>query len=98
MNLTHVHLMLNHVPVLATAFGLGLLVLAAWRRSDEVKKVALGLFVVGALLAVPVYLTGEPAEDAVEQLPGVSKAIIEQHEDAAAVAFTAIAVLGVAAL
>jgi uncharacterized membrane protein len=98
MNLTHVHLMLNHVPVLATAFGLGLLVVGAWRRSDELKKAALGLFVVGALLAVPVYLTGEPAEDAVEQLPGVSKAIIEQHEDAAAVAFTAIAVLGVAAL
>jgi len=98
MNATHLHLILNHIPVLGTAFGLGLLLFGLWRSSDELKKTALGIFVIVALAAVPVYLTGEPAEDGVESLPGVSKPIIEQHEEAAAVSFTGVVVLGVAAL
>jgi len=97
MNAAHIHLMLNHVPVLGTAFGLGLLVIASWRKSEELKKTALSVFVVVALLAVPVYLTGEPAEDVVKPLPDVSKPVIEQHEEAATVAFTGVLVLGVAA-
>lgn len=98
MNAVHFHLLLNHLPVLAPIFGLALFVLGLWRKNESLKRVALGVFLVAALLAVPAYLTGEPAEDAVEKLPGVSKPITERHEDAAAVAFTAIVVLGVAAL
>jgi hypothetical protein len=98
MNPTHLHLLLNHVPVLGTAFGLGLLVLARWRNSVELAKTALGVFVLVALLAVPVYLTGEPAEDGVKGLPGVSDPIMGQHEQAATVAFIGVLVLGVVAL
>ncbi len=98
MNPTHLHLLLNHVPVLGTAFGLGLLLFGLWRKSDEIKKAALGVFVIVAVMAVPVYLTGEPAEDGVKSLPGVSEPLIEQHEQAASVAFTGVLVLGVAAL
>jgi hypothetical protein len=49
-------------------------------------------------LAIPVYLTGEPAEEIVENLPGVDEAFIEQHEEAALVAFVDILIVGVAAL
>jgi uncharacterized membrane protein len=44
------------------------------------------------------YLTGEPAEEAIENLAGVSKSLIGQHEDAATIALIATAVLGLAAL
>ena len=71
MSPTHLHLLLNHVPVLGTAFGLGLLVFGMGRKSQELKKTALGVFVIVALLAVPAYLTGEPAEDGVQGLPGI---------------------------
>lgn len=98
MNLTHLHLALNHIPVLGTAFGLALLIFGLWRKSNELKKTALCTFVVIALMAVPAYLTGEPAEDGVEGLPGVSEAIIEQHEEAANVAFASVGALGVIAL
>lgn len=98
MNAIHVHLMLTHVPVLGTVFGLGLLLFALWRKSDEVKRVALGVFVLATLFAVPVYLTGEPAEDGVKGLPGVTKAVVKDHEEAAEVAFTALVILGVGAL
>jgi uncharacterized membrane protein len=98
MNPTHLHLILNHVPVLGTAFGLGLLVFGMARKSQELKKAALGVSVIVALLAVPAYLTGEPAEDGVKALSGVAMPVIEQHERAATVAFTGILVLGAAAL
>ena len=98
MNATHLHLILNHLPVLGTAFGLGLLLFGLWRKSSELKKTALGVFVLVALAAVPVYLTGEPAEDGVESLPGVSKPFIERHESAAGAALTGAVVLGVASL
>jgi uncharacterized membrane protein len=98
MNTTHLHLLLNHVPVLGTVFGLLILLIGCWRKSDELKKAALILFTLTTLVTVPVYLTGEPAEDAVERLPGVSKSIIEKHEEAAVVAFTGIIVLGVVSL
>ena len=98
MNTAHLHLILNHIPVLGTAFGLGLLVFAIWRKSEELKKTALGVFVLAAQLTVPAYLTGEPAEGIVKTLPGISKPIIEQHEQAAGIAFTAVALLGAGAL
>jgi hypothetical protein len=44
---------------------------------------SLGVFVFTALLALPVYFIGEPAEEVVEHLPGVAKSLIEKHENAA---------------
>jgi hypothetical protein len=94
MNLARLHLILNHAPELGTAFGLGLLLYGVWRRSDELKKAALGVLVIVSLLAIPAYLTGEPAEEVVESLPGDAKAIIERHDDAAVYALSGILVLG----
>ncbi|MEO6002654.1 MAG: hypothetical protein ABIS43_05845 [Opitutus sp.] len=68
------------------------------KRSDELKKTAFWMLALCAAVAVPVFLTGEPAEDAVERLPGVSKATIETHENAAKIAFGVIVFLGVVAL
>lgn len=98
MNAPHLHLMLSHIPVLGTAFGLGLLLFALWRNSEELKKTALAVLIIAALAAVPVQLTGEPAEDAIKSLPGVSKLFIEEHKEMATVAFIGVEVLGVAAL
>src|SRR5688572_2496784 len=98
MNPAHLHLMLNHLPVLGTAFGLALLALAQWKKSDELKRVSLGVLVLVTLLTIPVYLTGEPAEDMTEKLPEGVHAIVEEHEEAAQVAFVAQIVLGVGAL
>ena len=57
--------------------------------------VAAVVLVIVALAAVPVYLTGEPAEDGVKSLPDVSKDFMERHEEAAGAAFTGVVVLGV---
>lgn len=94
MNATHAHLMLNHLPVLGTAFGLLLLVLGLARRSEEWKRAGLVLFIVAALFALPTYLTGEPAEKGTLGLPGVNGAITERHEEVAQLALSAVLVLG----
>lgn len=98
MSSAHLHLLLNHIPVLGAAFATLLLVFAMLKKSDDLKKVSLGAFVIAALIAIPVYLTGEPAEEIVEKLPGVSEAIIGRHEDAALVALIILSVLGVVAI
>ena len=83
MDLTHLHLILNHFPVLGIMFGFLILLWGVLRGNEEVKTVGLVFLVLTALAAVPVYLTGEPAEEIVENLPGVSEQIIELHEDSA---------------
>lgn len=97
-SLAHLHLLLNHLPIVVTALGLLLLAVGILRRQEGLSRTALAFFVGGALAALPVYLTGEPAEETVEGLPGVTRAIIGQHEDVALVAAIAVGVLGAFAL
>lgn len=97
-SLTHVHLLLNHFPIIITMLGLVLIAAAMWLKNDMVARVALAFFVGGALSALPTYLTGESAEDAVRHLPGVSRDIIETHSDAALISAIFVGVLGVFAL
>lgn len=98
MNGAHIHLLLNHIPILGTVFGLLLLLWATLRKSDQLQRVSLGVFVLTALVAVPAYLSGEPAEEVVEHLPGVTHAIIEAHEKAALLALVAMAATGILSL
>lgn len=98
MNQAHIHLLLNHLPVVGTLFSVLLVAVAMVRKNDELRKVSLGFVVLVALAAVPTYLTGEPAEKIVEHLPGVSDALIESHEDSALFSLVAVEVAGMASL
>ena len=98
MNPLHIHLMLTHAPLFGTLVSLLLLLVAIWRRSYELKRIAFGLLVLSALVTLPLYLTGEAAEEAVERLPGVAQGAIDPHEDAAKIAFAAMLVTGTMAL
>jgi hypothetical protein len=41
MNLTHLQLLMNHLPVVGTISGLSLLIFALQRRSNDLKRAAL---------------------------------------------------------
>jgi len=94
MNSIHLHLLLNHVPVIGAVLGLALLGVALLRRSDELGKFALGAFAFLGAVSVVVFLTGEPAEELIEKLPGFSEALTERHEEAALVATIVMGVVG----
>ncbi len=98
MNSTHAHLLLNHFPVIGTLIGTMILLYGLLIKNINIQKVSLATIVVMTLIAIPVFLTGEPAEEAVENLPGVVESIIESHEEAAEVAFWVMMLTGVFAL
>jgi len=98
MDPVHIHLLLNHIPVIGSLVAVPLLLYALLRRSDELKKLSLLVFVLVAVAAIPVYLTGEPAEETVEKLAGVSEMIMEQHEDVAKTAMVSTMISGALAL
>jgi len=98
MNWAHLHLLSNHIPVLGTLFGLLLLGWGMMRGNASIQRAGLATFFVVALVAIPVFLTGEPSEDAVEHLAGTAAGAIETHEDAALLSFIGVEVLGVIAL
>ena len=83
MNSAHIHLLLNHIPVLGTFLALALLLASLPRHNVPRTRSALWLLVVLGIVTVGVFLSGEPAEDAVEGLAGVSEPLIESHEEAA---------------
>ena len=98
MNVVHLHLLLNHVPVVGVVFVTLLLLIGVVRGSSEVARVALVLLVLVGAASLLVYLTGEPAQEAVEKLPGFSERLVDRHEDAALVATIAAGSVGVLAL
>jgi formate hydrogenlyase subunit 3/multisubunit Na+/H+ antiporter MnhD subunit len=77
--------------------GLLCLALSLLLRSKDLRRVALGILFVVALLTVPVYLTGEPAEQTVEDREGVSHELIERHQSLAKVALATTIVMGIVA-
>ena len=77
MSWAHIHLALNHVPVIGLPIVVLLLLWGLVRRNAELIRAAFGLLVLLALVTLVVQLTGEPAEDLVEGLPGVLDSMVE---------------------
>jgi uncharacterized membrane protein len=98
MDGAHLHLMLNHIPLLGTIFGLPVLIAGLVLKNHVLRNAGLIILVMAAIFAIPVYLTGEPAEEIVEHLPGVGHDFIERHEDSAMAALIAAIVTGVISL
>lgn len=96
-NAAHLHLILNQIPVLGAVIAAVLLTLALFFRREVLTKASLWALGVAAVVGVPVYLSGEEAEDIVEEL-GVAHAVIESHEEAALLTLIVLGVLGLAAL
>lgn len=98
MNPAHVHLMLNHVPLFGAVAVTILCALALLRRQQGLARGGLVVAVLTAIVGLVVYLTGEPAEELVENLPGVSEAVLESHEEIALIATIVLGGYGIVAL
>ena len=94
----HLHLMMNHLPVVGSLFALGFLTWGFWRRSDDLQRAGLGAVVMVAVVAIAAYLSGEPAWEDIMDLPGDNDPYILAHQRAAQFAFGASALTGIVAL
>jgi hypothetical protein len=98
LNPAHLHLMLNHVPVFGALFAALLIGWGLLRRSEDVLRLGLALGLVVGIATWGVQLTGEPAEEVVEHLAGVSRRTIHAHEEASEWATYVIAAAGLVSL
>ena len=83
MNDAHLHLVVNHFPIIGTIFGLGILIVGMILKNNSVKTVAYVLFILAAIFAAFSMSTGEGAEELVEDMPNIGKEIIHEHEELA---------------
>jgi uncharacterized membrane protein len=98
MNATHVHLLINHLPVIGTFFGMLVLLYGILAKSVHTRNAAYFILVIAAIGGFIAYQTGEAAEHVAEKLPGVTKELIHEHEEAAEKAIFGIVAVGIASL
>ncbi len=95
MNWTHLHLALNHIPVLGPLFLLPVLVWSWARGEARTLRFCLTLFVVLAGLSIAIKFTGDFAAE--KPIPGVERSWIEHHEQTADQASTGVFLMGLTA-
>jgi len=98
MNDAHLHMVVNHFPIIGTILGLGILITGIILKNNSVKNTAYFLFIVAAVFAAFSMGTGEGAEELVEDMPSVGKKIIHEHEEMAEKLAIVLYVLGVVSL
>lgn len=98
MNTTHIHLLLNHFPIIGTLIGSGVLLWGIIKKDNSIKSIAAMVLALMAVIAIPVYITGEPAQESIEKMPGISESITDLHEEAATLAIWLMGIAGVASL
>jgi len=66
MNLVHIHLLLNHWPIIGSFVGLGLFLVSVFANSDALKQTSLAFLALIALLSIPTYMSGKVAQEEVK--------------------------------
>ncbi len=94
MNLAHIHLLLNHIPVIGTMTGLALFLASLIGKSEDLKRASLVIFLGIALLSIPAYMSGNGAEQEIRDLPGTSKDLVVAHQNAALLAYVFMEITG----
>jgi uncharacterized membrane protein len=83
MNDAHLHMVVNHFPIIGTIFGFVLLIIGLALKNKTLQNTSYGLFIVAAIFAAISMGTGEGAEELVEDMPNIGKQIIHEHEELA---------------
>lgn len=97
MTLAHVHILLNHFPTIGMIVGMGLYLLSLIWKSDDVKRASLAVLFGLSAMAIATYISGNAAWQEIAALPGVSKAAVAAHQDAALLAFAVMELTGITA-
>jgi uncharacterized membrane protein len=71
MNDAHLHMIVNHFPIIGTILGLGILITGIILKNNSVKNTAYGLFIVATIFVALSMGTGEGAEELLEDMPNI---------------------------
>lgn len=98
MNDAHLHLVVNHFPIIGTIFGFGILIVGLFFKNNTVKNTAYYIFIVTAIFAALSMATGDGAEQMVKNMPNIGIKIIHIHEGMAEKLAIVLYVLGIVSL
>jgi uncharacterized membrane protein len=98
MNFVHIHLLLNHLPVIGSIIGFGLFLISLFGKNDDLRRGSLIVFAATALIAIPAFASGKGAQLMLQGKPGISDAFVQRHEGAAMLALWFLEVTGAFAL
>src|SRR5712692_10854667 len=98
MNFVHIHLLLNHLPVIGSIIGLGLFFISLLGKNDDLRRASLIVFAAMALIAIPAFVSGKGAQLMLQGKPGISDAFVQRHEGAAMLALWFLEATGAFAL
>lgn len=94
MNQAHLHMVFNHFPIIGLFFGIGILAFGIFKKHTILVNTAYVMFVFCMIMAKATMMTGEGAEEIVEEL-GISHDIIHNHEEVAETFMKVLYVLGI---
>src|SRR5258705_12119757 len=83
MGFDHLHLILNHVPVIGIIIAFALFLLSFSSGNSDLRRASLIVFAAIALLTIPTFVSGVGAEASIRSEPGVSATLVRRHEGAA---------------
>lgn len=93
----HLHLLVNHVPIMGCFFGLIVLIAGMVMGNKTVKRTGYIMLVASAVFTLPAFFTGEGAEEVVEELGTASHDVIHEHEEMAELSLWLAEIMGIAA-
>jgi uncharacterized membrane protein len=98
MNFVHIHLLLNHIPVIGSIIGFGLFLVSLFGKNEDLRRASLIVFAAVALIAIPAFASGKGAQLMLQGKPGISDAFVQRHEGAAMLALWFLEATGAFAL
>ena len=98
MDELHLHLIVNHLPIIFPIVGIIILLIGIFSTSEVTKRNAYVIFILGAITSIAAMVTGENAENSATQIAGLSDSLIEKHADISEIFATLTYVLGAISL
>jgi uncharacterized membrane protein len=97
LDITHIHLLLNHFPIIGMMIALALFLTSFFSTTDHLRRGSLIVFVAIALLTIPAFMSGIGAQVKLTE-SGVPNTLIQRHEGAAELAIWFVEIAGGLAL
>ena len=98
MNGAHLHLLLNHFPVITPMLAIPITAIGVWRQSPAVQKVGLWLLTLTIAMGAAAYFSGSPAAEILKDYPGINHSALDNHALAAPYVFLGNGLVGLASL
>lgn len=98
MNEAHLHLFVNHFPIIGLFFGFLILLFGIIKNNATLKSTAYVIFIFCTIMGKISMMTGDKAEHIVEEMTGFSHDYIHEHEEAAELFMKPLYILGLVSI